>query len=105
MKNKKGYTLIELLAVIIILGIIMIIGTISVSKIIKNTTVSAKEVSRWQVEKAAEACYVAENNETNCSDTHYLINKNYIEPFDDEYKIEFDDNGNAIVSRLKVNPL
>ena len=105
MKNNNGYTLIELLAVIIILGIITIVATISVSKIIKNTTVSAKEVSRWQVKKAAEACYVTENNKTNCSSTEYLIRYKYIEAFDDEYKIEFDDNGNALVSQLKVNPL
>ena len=103
MKNKRGYTLIELLAVIIILGIIMIIGTISVNKIIKNTTVSAKEVSRWQVEKAAEACYVTENNEMNCSNTDYLISKKYIEPFDDEYEIKFNNNGNATVSQIKTN--
>ena len=36
MKNKKGFTLVELLAVIVVLAIIMIIATISVNKQIKK---------------------------------------------------------------------
>lgn len=36
MKNKKGFTLVELLAVIVVLAIIIIIATISVNKQIKK---------------------------------------------------------------------
>ena len=36
MKNKKGFTLVELLAVIVVLAIIIVIATISVNKQIKK---------------------------------------------------------------------
>ncbi len=42
-KNKKGFTLVELLAVIVILAIIMVIATISVNKTITKTRTQAFE--------------------------------------------------------------
>ena len=43
MKNKKGFTLVELLAVIVVLAIIMVIATISVNKTITKTRTQAFE--------------------------------------------------------------
>ena len=41
MKNKKGFTLVELLAVIVVLAIIIVIATISVNKQIKKSRKNA----------------------------------------------------------------
>ena len=37
MRNKKGFTLVELLAVILILGILSAIAAVSVNKVIQNS--------------------------------------------------------------------
>lgn len=39
MRNNKGFTLVELLAVIIILGLLMVIATPSITKYISNARV------------------------------------------------------------------
>lgn len=39
MRNNKGFTLVELLAVIIILGLLMVIATPSITKYINNARV------------------------------------------------------------------
>ena len=103
MKNSKGFTLIELLAVVVILAVLGAIAIVSVNRVIDKVKTNAKEVSRRQVAKAAEACYIAENNEENCSNVDYLKSNGYLKSSEDEYKISFDENGNATVED-KTNP-
>src|SRR5574344_1356152 len=57
--NKKGFTLVELLAVIVILGVIALIVTPIVTGVIKKSKDSAAINSSYQYEEAAEL-YVSE---------------------------------------------
>ena len=52
MKNKKGFTLVELLAVIVVLAIIIIIATISVNKQIKKSRKNANDINKKMIVKA-----------------------------------------------------
>lgn len=49
--NKRGLTLIELLAVIVIIGLLSSIAVISVLGLIKDTEEDVCEANRWQLEK------------------------------------------------------
>lgn len=80
MKNKKGFTLVELLAVIVILGIIMVIATKSVMDSVnesrkKTKYMAAKEI----VEIAAAYMEVEGSDEKGCVLVVDMINKSYLE--------------------------
>ena len=55
--NRKGFTLVELLATITILGIIVTIGGVSISGIIKNTKKKEYEQLVSSIKNAAEVYY------------------------------------------------
>lgn len=61
-KNKKGYTLIELLAVIILLSLIILISEPSLTKIIKRTQTNYDYTLKVLIENAAKI-YVNNNKE------------------------------------------
>ena len=62
LKNEKGLTLVELLAVIVILGIIAAIAVPSIGNIIENTRVKAV-IADAQNALAAANLYFVENPE------------------------------------------
>lgn len=64
MKNKKGFTLVELLAVIVILGIIMTIATTSVIKNINDSKEKAKYIAAKEIVEIAEAYFAANSSAT-----------------------------------------
>ena len=61
LKNERGLTLVELLAVIVILGIIAAIAVPSVSTLINKSNDKAKVTEALQIIDAAKL-YVADNN-------------------------------------------
>ena len=107
MKNKKGFTIVELLSVIVLLGIIVSIGVLSVSSIRGNILNKQYKNIKKEIELAAEKYY---------SDTSYatvyvetLITEGYLKadnksmtitnPKDNTslncYLAKIDDDGNA----------
>ncbi|VDG97917.1 PilD-dependent protein pddA [Lysinibacillus sphaericus] len=62
LKNEKGLTLVELLAVIVILGIIAAIAVPSIGNIIENSRVKAVKADAQTILSAANM-YFAENSE------------------------------------------
>ena len=53
--NKKGFTLVELLAVIVVLAIIALIGFTSIGGVIENTNKSGAASTAANFERAAES--------------------------------------------------
>ncbi len=62
--NKKGFTLLELLAVIIILAIIALITTPTVLNVINNARRDAAKDKAWGIMKAVEYAYTEEQSNT-----------------------------------------
>ena len=98
MKKKKGFTLVELLAVIVILAIILIIAMPKISEVIKKTRLSTLEATAKMIINSAEKKYtenqVLDNSSSaiKCSDVAKLNDTDY-----GICNITFDDKGNASV--------
>ena len=84
-KKKRGFTLVELLVAIGIVGIILTISTVSVYTIIKNSKENSNEIVIDNLKKSAEV-YAKEYNKeiiwdddnTTCISIQTLISKGYI---------------------------
>ena len=99
MKNKvKGFTLVELLAVIVILAIILVIAVPKITDTIKNSKIasfenSAKTIAAQAEKKKMENVILDNTNPINCNDVVKLSNTDYI-----SCSIYFDVDNNALVS-------
>ncbi len=99
MKNKvKGFTLVELLAVIVILAIILVIAVPKITDTIKNSKIasfesSAKTIAAQAEKKKMENEILDNTNPINCNNLVKLSNSDYI-----SCSIYFDSNNNALVT-------
>ena len=106
--KKKGFTLVELLAVIVILAVILIIAMPKISDVIKNSKESSLETTAKLIASQAEKKYtenqVLDNSSTiKCSDVAKISDADY-----ESCNITFDSKGNAkvtIVGRGKFEGL
>ena len=80
MKNS-GFTLVELLAVLVILAIIVTMTAVAVSSILSSSENSVSDLQKKNVEEAAKVYYLKEgmNTDATCVSIQTLINKGYIE--------------------------
>ena len=98
MNKKNGFTLVELLAVIVILAVILVIAMPKISDVIKKTRLSSLETTTKMIINSAEKKYtenqVLDNSSSaiKCSDVAKLNDTDY-----GTCKITFDDKGNASV--------
>lgn len=74
-RNEKGLTLIELLAVIVILGIIAAIAIPSIGGLIENSRKDAHIANAQQMVNAARLAYTADSTKTEYT-LKYLEEKN-----------------------------
>ena len=99
MKNKvSGFTLVELLAVIVILAIILVIAVPKITDTIKNSKIasfesSAKTIAAQAEKKKMENEILDNTNLINCNNLVKLSNGDYI-----SCSIYFDSNNNALVT-------
>ena len=98
MKKKKGFTLVELLAVIVILAVILIIAMPKISDVIKNSKEASLETTAKLIASQAEKKYtenqiLGKTDNINCSDVVKLNDRDY-----GACTITFDASGNASVS-------
>ena len=72
MKNKKGFTLVELLAVIVILGVLLVIAVPAISNVQEDAKKKAAIDNALTVLKGFESCDIA--TETPCTDASEYVN-------------------------------
>jgi len=82
--NKKGFTLVELLAILVLLSIIALITIVSVKNILSDSKNSLSETQVKNIEEAAKAYYLKEGSlySNECVNVSKLIEKGYIESKD-----------------------
>ena len=99
MRNKKAFTLVELLAVIVILAVILVIALPQVLDVIDTTKVGSLESSAKIIADAAEKKYAEylalgkDISSINCNEITKLNSEDY-----GTCTISFDSNGKATVS-------
>ena len=98
MKQKKGFTLVELLAVIVILAVILIIAMPKISDVIKNSKEASLETTAKLIASQAEKKYTENqildgSSVIKCSDVAKISNADY-----ESCNITFDSKGNAKVT-------
>ena len=78
---KRGFTLVELLAVLLILGVILTITYYSVNAIIESSRTSLSDTQKSAIEESAKVYYLEEgmNNNATCVTIEYLLSEGYIE--------------------------
>ena len=97
--NKKGFTLVELLSVIVILSVIVLIATNAVVPMADSAKKQVLAMEANTLVKAAQTLYVQNSSSTSaCYSYDELINSGLIEKDDENYtgsiSIEVGENGN-----------
>lgn len=102
-RNEKGLTLVELLAVIVILAIIGTIATVSVSNIIENSKKDAHVANAIQIINAAKLYEASVGKADAKIEATTLINEGYLEPLIDPWKKDNTYGNSAFVEKREVN--
>lgn len=77
--NKKGFTLVELLAVIVLIAIIASITTVIIKNVLKDSKSELTNIQKKYIEEAAEQYYIREgmSKNINCVNVSELLEKHY----------------------------
>ncbi|MDF2606480.1 MAG: prepilin-type cleavage/methylation protein [Bacillales bacterium] len=105
LKNQRGLTLVELLAVVVILGIISAIAVPSIGKIIEETRVKAVKADAIQIINAAKL-YVAAHGEPDDNKLEKEELSSYLEDLthiNDDYVVHVN-NGSFSISADSTKP-
>lgn len=99
LRNEKGLTLVELLAVVVILGIIAAIAVPSIGGLINNSKKDAHLANAHMMVSAAKLANVGENIEGGEISLGTLIQEEYLEEFTNPSDKEngYDEDGSKVV--------
>lgn len=78
-KNNKGFTLIEMLGAVVLLGILSTVAVVSVSRYLTKSRKNAFQIMEQSIYEAAKSCQIQNNCVAgNKYDTTFLINSGYL---------------------------
>ncbi|GGH86061.1 type IV pilus assembly protein PilA [Pullulanibacillus pueri] len=86
LKSQKGFTLVELLAVIVILAIIAAIAVPSVGHLISKSKDNAKVAEAIEIISASKTYVAAENDQLSFNDNTASITEEQLAPYIDNLK-------------------
>ncbi len=98
LRSNKAITLIELIAVLVIMGIIAAIAIPTIGNVIEEQRVRAAE-AEWSAIESAGALYIAQNSGVTAFSMDDLYNANYIS---ENVVLESDANGTVVASSADV---
>ena len=112
LKNKKGFTLVELLAVIVVLAIIMVIATQQVGKAINNARANSFVESYQMIVKQANL-FMSQDETVTCGGTdekeclsYYNLSNDYslsVSTGDNGYNIVLEPSSNLKFKNLNLH--
>lgn len=108
MDKEEGFTLVELLAVIVILGIIMAIAVPGIGKVISNSQEKADEAEIELIKDAGRIYFTTdkagiEKAKTGGSvEVVYLINNNYLSLDDEKAKAYTESGGKKAGEKVEI---
>lgn len=105
LKNEKGLTLVELLAVIVILGIIAAIAVPSIGNIVENSRVKAIKADALMVLSAAEMYYIDNPDATSPVTIKALKDAGFLDDYGSFAGVETSATGVTLVSTGTGNTL
>ena len=113
--NRKGYTLIELLAVILIIGLILVLSTYGIIKAVKSSKGKAATLSEKSIKEAAETYATEKNDDSSywlditdkenkyfCITIEELMNKGLLDKKANIKSKDFDIHSYVLVKKNKV---
>lgn len=76
---NKGFTLVELLAIIVLIAILSSIATVVIKNVLKDSKTELTEIQKKYIEEAAEQYYIREgmNKNVTCVSVSELLEKEY----------------------------
>ncbi|CAH2214674.1 competence type IV pilus major pilin ComGC [Tepidibacter aestuarii] len=104
LNNKKGFTLIELIVVLAILGIIAAIAVPKFTKVQDTAKEKADIATAAMIEKAAETYFISETNPSTSITIEQLVTNDYLDKTPiaqqkgKEFTLTIDDDGDATVT-------
>lgn len=99
--NQKGFTLVELLAVIMILGIILAIAVPAVGNIVKTSEEKAHKANVLLVENAARLASISVNDGKEYYSIEFLVKEGFLDQKPTNIKdIEYRDGDHITINSL-----
>lgn len=97
---NKGFTLVELLAVIVIIAVIVSITTVTVKDVLKKSKSDLTDIQKKNIEDAAEQYYLREGMTKNitCVNVSELLEKKYF----DATKIKNPEDSEDMTGSVKI---
>ncbi len=100
-KNNKGFTLIEMLGAVVLLGILSTVAVVSVSRYLTKSRKNAFQIMEQSIYEAVKSCQIQNNCVAgNIYDTEFLINSGYLNSLKNPHSSQKDCSGSVTIKQV-----